>query len=161
MFSTVLILSLLYWVAAPRPPMETRPRLDDLAFMSGCWEGKFQARDGTGTIEEFYTTPSANVMLGTTRYISHGKTVSFEFSLLLEDSVGVILRPYPNGKPSSDDFRLTQVGEARVTFESPAHDYPKRIHYWTEEDGTRVARIDGGADDPEGVEWRLRHTHCP
>ncbi len=157
-----LVLATLFWGAAfPQANPTQSFALEDLAFMTGCWQGPFQSRSGAGTMEEYYTTPSANVMLGTTRYIANGQTVSFEFSLLIQDSVGIILRPYPNGKPSADDFRLTHLEGERAMFESPEHDYPKRIHYWTEEDGTRVARIDGGEEDLEGTEWRLRRVECP
>lgn len=43
------------------------PTLHDLAFMTGHWNGAFQGRNGEGVIEEQYTSPSDNVMLGTTR----------------------------------------------------------------------------------------------
>lgn len=135
--------------------------LEHLRFMSGCWEGEFRGREGeVGTMEEYYTTPSRNVMLGTTRYLLDGRAVAYEFSLLSSDSAGIFLRPYPNGKASEDDFRLTELVGERAVFESPEHDYPKRILYWTEQDGTRVARIDGGADDPGGTEWRLARAGC-
>lgn len=137
------------------------PPLADLSFMRGCWEGSFESRRGTGTIEEYYTRPSANIILGTTRYIVDGRTVQFEFSLIAADSLGILLRPYPGGNASPDDFRLTSLDGGRAVFESPEHDYPKRIIYWTEADGTRVARIDGGPDDPGGREWRMRPVPCP
>ncbi len=145
-------------MAAAEP---ANPTLEDLAFLRGCWEGSFEGRRGTGTIEEYYTSPSSNVILGTTRYIHEGRTVQFEFSLILADSTGILLRPYPGGKASPDDFRLTSMDGWRAVFESPEHDYPKRIIYWTEADGTRVARIDGGSDDPGGSEWRMRAVPCP
>ena len=134
--------------------------LHDLSFMSGCWKGTFQSRAGPGTMEEFYTTPSDNVMLGTTRYIREGQTVMYEFTFIGTDSLGIYLRPYPRGSQSPDDFRLTELDAGRAVFESPEHDYPKRIIYSSEEDGSRVARIDGGADDAEGTEWRLWPVEC-
>ncbi len=143
------------------PAQSTGPTLADLAFMRGCWEGSFESRRGAGTIEEFYTSPSANIIVGTTRYNRDGRTVQFEFSLILADSSGILLRPYPGGRASADDFRLTELKGGRAVFESPEHDYPKRIIYWTEADGTRVARIDGGTDDPGGSEWRMRPVPCP
>ena len=48
---------------------QSRSSLHDLAFMSGCWTGP----DANGaTIEEHYTTPSNNLILGTTRYLRDG-----------------------------------------------------------------------------------------
>ena len=48
--------------------------------MSGCWEGAFASSDGPGVIEEHYTTPSAKLMLGTTRYLAGGEATFFELS---------------------------------------------------------------------------------
>ncbi len=53
-----------------------------LGFMAGCWTG---SAGGSTIIEEIYTRPSANIMLGTTRYISDKTTTMFEFSLISED----------------------------------------------------------------------------
>ncbi len=145
-------------LAAAEP---ANPTLEDLAFLRGCWEGRFESRRGPGTIEEYYTSPTSNVILGTTRFIFEGRTVDFEFSLIFADSTGIGLRPHPSGQASPDDFRLTSLDGWRAVFESPEHDYPKRIIYWTEADGTRVARIDGGAEDPSGREWRMKAVPCP
>ncbi|HEU4524290.1 MAG TPA: DUF6265 family protein, partial [Gemmatimonadales bacterium] len=46
---------------APAPAQGTSPTLADLAFMAGCWRGP--SGDGV-TIEEYYTAPSENLMLG-------------------------------------------------------------------------------------------------
>ena len=76
--------------------------LFDLSFMAGCWQGDADT-SGPLVIEERYTPPSGNVMLGTTRYLKQGKAVQFEFTLL-RDSDGVELLPYPGGHPSMMPF---------------------------------------------------------
>jgi len=161
MVNLVPLFLLIAQLGAQATTSRSSPDLTDLAFLSGCWEGNFQSRQSSGTIEEFYTTPSQNVMLGTTRYILDGRTVQYEFTAILQDSSGIFLRPYPGGTRSPHDFHLTQIEGQRAVFENPEHDYPKRILYWSTGEGSRVARIDAGADDPEGMEWKMRAAPCP
>jgi hypothetical protein len=149
-------------VSVPLVAQES-PTIADLAFMSGCWEGRFG--DG-GTIEEHYTTPSENVMLGTTRYLLDGSAVQFELTTIRRDADGTVgLRPYPGGQPSPHTFELTRVDPSptpTATFEAPENDFPTRIVYRRDPDepGTLVARIDNGEGSTESQEWRMTHTPC-
>jgi hypothetical protein len=130
--------------------------------MAGCWEGGFVARDGTeGIIEEHYTAPSDDLMLGTTRYLLDGKAVQFELTSIRDVDGEVSLLPYPGGSASPDTFRLTRVEDGAAVFEAPEHDFPRRIIY-RRADGDRLeARIDDGTDDGQAREWRLRRVACP
>jgi len=138
---------------APSPP----PPLTDLAFMTGCWRAPLSRG---GVMEELYTAPSANLMLGTTRYIRGGASFQYEFTRIVRDSAGIVMTPYPGGEPSTHDFRLTSLEASVAVFEAPEHDYPKRIIYRADADGTRTARIDGGPDDTGGMEWVFRRASC-
>jgi hypothetical protein len=155
----------------PRPPGRREvPRagaspakevgIEDLRFMSGCWRGTFASSERSGTIEEHYTDPASNLMLGTTRYLVEGAAVEFEFTQIRRVGDGVELLPYPGGVASEHAFRLTSAGQQSAVFEAPEHDYPKRILYRREPDGALAARIDGGADDPGGSEWRMTAAPC-
>ena len=132
--------------------------LKDLAFMSGCWQGSFAG--GAGTIEEYYTAPSKNLMLGTTRYLRGEAAVQYEFTRIEKTEEGIFMTPYPRGRPSKDAFQLTSLSDGAAIFEAPQHDYPKRIIYRSNPDGTRTARIDGGADDANGQQWKMSATPC-
>ncbi len=132
--------------------------LDDLAFLSGCWEGPISRG---GAIEEFYSAPSDNLIVGTTRYLRDGHTVMFEFSSIVHDSSGIVLWPYPRGQKSADGFRLTTVDSHGAIFEAPEHDFPKRISYIVEAPDVRIARIDDGIDGGQSTEWRLTRVSCP
>jgi hypothetical protein len=151
---------LLGQAGSPYEAGQSRATLDDVRFMVGCWEGTFRDRSGRGTIEEHYTTPTQNVMLGTTRYIRDGHTVQFEFAIIRADSGGVRLTPYPNGRPSEHDFVLTRWAVDQAVFEAPEHDFPKRIIYRQDAEAGLRARIDGGASDRNGREWYLRRADC-
>ena len=154
----MFVFLLLSLTAVPARGQAGRLELDGLAFLAGCWLGTF----GTdGTMEEFYTTPSRNIILGTTRYVRGGVAVQYEFTRIEYRAGEVVMTPYPGGQPSEDEFTLTSLTESEAVFESPQHDYPKRIIYRGNADGSRTARIDGGVDDPEPTEWILHPVSCP
>lgn len=153
----LLVLALLApgWGArAQEPP---RPSLDDLAFMAGCWRGEFGA---DGVIEELYMRPAGGLMLGITRFLRNGRAVDHEFARIVEDSAGVVLTPFPGGSPSPARFRLTGADGRNAVFEAPEHDFPKRILYRENADGTHTARIDGGEGSEEAREWVMRPARC-
>jgi hypothetical protein len=150
----------LFALCAPLPvagQAPSRPSLDSLAFMAGCWRS--EAAGGSG-LEEFYTAPSENLILGMSRFLRGGRAVQFEFSRITADSTGIVLLPFPSGRPSEHPFRMTAVGGGQVLFEAPDHDFPKRIRYTRGTDGSLTARIDGGASDTRAQEWRMLPFTC-
>lgn len=159
-FGSLLAVSLFALSASPASLGQEHPTgtLAELHFMSGCWKGSFQAERGTGTIEEFYTSPSDNLMLGTTRYVLEGRTVMWEFSKLEGSDGEVVLTPFPRGQRSEHDFRMTSLEENEVLFEAPEHDFPRRISY-RRDDGKLIARIDDGTDGLVD-EWEMAPTSC-
>lgn len=128
--------------------------VERLGFMTGCWEGAA----GEGRIEERYT-PSANVVLGTTRYLQDGVVTAFEFTLIEERDGAVVLTPHPDGIRSEHGFRL-QPGGDRAVFAAPEHDFPKRISYAPVGRDSLLVRIDGGDGSSEASEWRMGRMDC-
>ncbi|MFN2432365.1 MAG: DUF6265 family protein [Gemmatimonadota bacterium] len=146
---------------APRTAAQEAPAgLRQLGFMAGCWEGLFEVAGQAGVIEEHYTSPSTNLMLGTTRYLVEGAATGFEFSRIERTGTEIVLTPYPRGVASAHGFRLTQAGDDEAVFEAPRHDFPKRIHYRREPGGALVARIDGGQGSEKSAEWRMTPAAC-
>lgn len=138
------------------------PSVRDLGFMAGCWEGSFRARDGAeGVIEEHYTAPSDNLMLGTTRYLLEGRAVQFELTSIREVEGVVSLLPYPGGVASKDAFRLMAVEDGAARFEAPEHDFPRRIIYRLVGQDSLSARADDGTADGQAQEWHLHRVACP
>jgi hypothetical protein len=106
--------------------------VERLGFMAGCWEGRAEG----GTIDERWT-PAANIMLGTTRYLSGGRVTGFEFAVIAVDAGGeIVMTPY-----------------------GPEHDFPKRILYGFVDDSLSV-RIDGGEGSDEAAEWKMGRVDC-
>lgn len=132
------------------PAAAQTPPLEALGFMSGCWRSSPDAR-GT-LIEEHYTSPSTNLMLGTTRYLRDGAARNFEFTRIERSDTAVVLVPHPRGV-ASVGFRLSSLAGDNASFENPAHDFPQRIRY--RRDGAAlVARIEDMAGG-QGMEWRM------
>ncbi|HEU4390653.1 MAG TPA: DUF6265 family protein, partial [Blastocatellia bacterium] len=89
-----------------------------------------------------------------------GTVVNYEFTRVEKTASGILMTPYPGGRPSEHSFRLTSLKNGEAIFEAPEHDYPKRIIYRANADGTRTARIDGGPDDKKGKEWLMSAMPC-
>jgi hypothetical protein len=129
--------------------------VERLGFIAGCWEG----RASVGTIEERWT-PAANLMLGTTRYVSGGRVTGFEFTLIALEGEDVMLTPFPSGVRSQHGFRLEPGAGERAVFAAPEHDFPKRIIYAAAAGDSLLVRIDGGEGSDQFGEWRLGRIGC-
>jgi len=124
--------------------------LGDLSWMSGSWSGT--ARDIE--MEEHWTAPKGNSMIGIHRDVAKGRTASFEFLRIEQQGDQVVYLSMPNGRSPATPFPLKELSGTRVVFENPAHDFPQRIIYW--KDGADLrARIEGTINGKAGSEeWR-------
>jgi Domain of unknown function (DUF6265) len=139
----------------PRPP--GRSRVADLGFMAGCWRGVTPS--GT-TIEEFYSGPSANLVVGATRYVRDGRAVDFEFTRIDQTDSGAVLTPQPKGVRSVS-FAPKVVGPNRTVWENSTHDFPQRIMYTRVSEDSLIARIEGRTPAGErALEWRMGRVTC-
>lgn len=142
---------------AVRPEAAGRGQMSDLAFMAGCWRGL--TRSGT-TIEEFYTAPSSNMIIGTTRYVREGRVVDFEFTRIDQTDSGAVITPHPKGVRSVS-FAPKVVESSRAVWENPTHDFPQRILYTRAGADTLVARIEGRTPSGDrALEWRMARADC-
>jgi hypothetical protein len=133
-----------------------KPSLQDLGAFGGCWR-----TDGANHTQEIWSAPTSNLMLGLTLFVRDGRAAEYEMTRVEQVGDQVVMTPYPNGRVSEHGFVLTSLRDGEAIFEAPEHDYPKRILYRTNADGSRTARIDGGPQDDGGQEWRFRRVPCP
>ena len=124
----------LFVTAAPAQPAES---IDNLAWLAGDW--KLEA--GGKVIEEHWTAPAGGTMIGMSRTVANGKTVSFEFLRVEQRGDGIVYLAQPQGKPATE-FRLVRSAGGEWAFENPEHDFPKRILYRRNPDGSVTARIE-------------------
>ena len=133
-------------VAAPAPPLSA------IAFMTGCWTGP---SSNGATIEERYSEPSDNLMIGMSRYVRAGRVIDFEFTTLERTDSSFVMTPRPKGV-KSDSFPLKEVAEGRAVWENLKHDFPQRIIYRVGTDGSLIARIEGTTPSGERhMEWTM------
>ena len=132
--------------------------LESLRFMAGCWRGL--GEDGQ-TIEEYYTPPTENLMLGVTRYVREGRVTGFEFSTIARQDTVIVLTPRPEGQRAVP-FQLTRLEARGAVWENPAHDFPTLIAYRRLPGDTLVARIEGpgAAGSRRSAEWRMTRARC-
>jgi hypothetical protein len=93
-------------------------------------------------MEEHWTEPAGGILLGLHRDVKEGRTVLFEFLRIEETPDAVTYWASPKGRPATP-FKLVEHAEKRVVFENKDHDFPQRILYWIDADGSLAARIEG------------------
>ena len=141
--------------AVPADP--TPPGLAGLAFMAGCWRAPIG--DGT-TIEEYYTAPSDNLILGVSRYTKGHRVTDYEFSTIAREGREIVLTPRPSGQEPAP-FRLTRLDSTGAVWENPSHDFPTLIAYRRGTGDSLIARIEGpGRDGRRSMEWRMGPASC-
>jgi hypothetical protein len=113
--------------------------LHDFAWLAGSWQ--FTA--GARCVEEHWTQPSSNMLVGISRTVEGGRTVSFEFLRIEARPDGIFYVPQPNGRPPVD-FKLSSENAAELVFVNPGHaDHLKRIAYRRQGEAGLAARIEG------------------
>ena len=82
-------------------------------------------------------------MFGVSRTLRDGALREFEFLCIVERGGGLTYQAMPNGRSPATDFTMTRIEANSVTFENPAHDFPKAIRYALRADGTLEAIVSG------------------
>jgi hypothetical protein len=132
----------------------SRPRVDTLAWLSGTWTGT----ENDLSMEEHWTEPAGGILLGLHRDVKDGRTVLFEFLRIEETPDAVTYWASPKGRPATP-FKLVEHAEKRVVFENKDHDFPQRILYWIDVDGSLAARVEGtrgGKSSSEEWRWKKK-----
>lgn len=136
---------------------ESKPTVSDLGWLSGCWES---SRNGREIVEQ-WMKPAGGMMLGMGRTVANGKTLEYEFVQIREDKDGAI---YYVARPSGQSeaaFKLVKLEGRMAVFENPGHDFPQRIIYRIQPDGSLLARIEGVSKGKErGIDYAMKRTQC-
>jgi len=132
---------------AAGPSEAPAPTIADLAWMAGDWE---ILSDRTH-VEEHWIQPSGGTMLGMGRTVAGDKTLFFEYLRLESRPEGIFYVAHPKARPGVD-FKLVKVEGQSAVFENLQHDFPKRISYRKNPDGSLTARVEGDKASREPVE---------
>ena len=122
--------------APPRQSARARPAqgIAQLSWLAGCWHGEGG--------EECWLAPRGGTMIAINRGPDRAdRPPSFELLRVVESGDGLVLLAQPGGRSPATPFRATEVGDARVVFENPEHDFPQRITYRLDGDTLR-ARVE-------------------
>ncbi len=127
--------------------------LAPLSWIAGDWE----TAPGNEYSEEHWTHPADKLMLGVSRTLAGGKTVSFEFMRIEARPDGIYYVAQPGGRPGVD-FKLARNPGQEAVFENPGHaDHLKHIIYRKNADGSMTARIEGeNSGKPFAVDYPYR-----
>ena len=100
-------------------------------------------------------------MLGVSHTVADGKTVEFEFMQIREEANGQIrFIARPSGQPETT-FQLIKGSAREVIFENPQHDFPQRVIYRLESDGSLVGRIEGISKGKEkSIDFPMSREQC-
>jgi hypothetical protein len=128
-----------------------------LSWLAGCWEGE----QGGRRYEEQWMAPRGGSMIGMSRTVRGDRTSEFEFMHIREEEGRLVFTARPSGQEEAS-FRSVEIAATKVVFENPAHDFPQRIIYLLEGDGSLTARIEGEQDGrSRGLDFPMRRTECP
>ena len=128
-----------------------------LSWLAGCWESE----RGDRRMEEQWMAPRGGTMLGMSRTVAGDAVREFEFLRISEKEGRLVLTARPSGQPEAS-FTSIEVTSSRVVFENPAHDFPQRIIYRLDADGSLAARIEGTQNgQARGVDFPMRRAKCP
>lgn len=133
----------------------TKNGLERLQWLAGCWETSFQGR----VIEEQWMKPLGQMMVGTGRTTSKGKSVFFEFLQIVHADSGIFYIARPKGNPPTP-FKLIKAANNEIVFENLSHDFPQRVMYTAGVDEL-FARVEGMVKgELRFEEFRYRRIKC-
>lgn len=135
LFAVVVCVTAIFSIASSQ---EQQFSLDRLAWIAGCWKMEFPKV----TVEEQWMKPHGNSMIGMNRTASTKKTNAYEFLRIVQQGDSVLYISIPSGQTETA-FLLTKCEENEAVFENPEHDFPQRIIYHRNDDGSLLAAIDG------------------
>jgi hypothetical protein len=131
--------------------------INDLTWLKGCWTSNHNNR----TITEHWLKPAGGTMLGLSRTVAEGKMAAFEFMQIRQEASGSILFiAKPSGQPEAT-FKLIKGSDREVIFENPQHDFPQRVIYRLQGDGSLLGRIEGVSEGKEkAVDFPMNRERC-
>ena len=153
--SALLGIALLSASAHAQAPA-AEPTLQDFAWLAGHWRIEQADRQ----VDEQWMAPAGGLMMGMARNIQGGKVREYEFTLLRQEPNGDIFYVASPSKQSETSFKLTSLEGGAAVFENPQHDFPKKIVYARQADGSLLAAIEGPGRDgkPRRVEYPYKRV---
>jgi hypothetical protein len=112
--------------------------IEALRWIAGVW---VMERGETRT-EEHWTDLGGDTYLAVSRTVRGDRTLTYEYLRLEQRADGIYYVAQPKNRLPVD-FKLTSLNGREAAFENRNHDFPQRIVYRLNDDGTLTARIEG------------------
>jgi hypothetical protein len=125
-----------------------------LTWMAGDW----QQTSGARAIEEHWSLPATNALIGMSRTVRDGRMVSFEFLRIEQRDGGTFYVAQPSGRPPTD-FKLTSSTDTEVVFEGDGTDKVKRITYRRQGPNGLYAAVEG-EENGKTFKQEFRYTRA-
>jgi hypothetical protein len=140
--------------SAPPQPFEA------LAWLRGCWEGKVARREFT----EQWQSARGGMMLGSSQTVIGQRTQDYTYMRLETRPDGVYYVVVPSGKKEIA-FKLTGVEDDKgvkvFTFNGSQDEFPQRIVYRHNEEGSMFAQVGGKVDGKDKeVTYPMHRVDC-
>ena len=132
--------------------------VNDIGWLSGCWHA---VGAEAGSVEH-WLAPAGGSMLGVARTVRKGKTVAFEFMQIHEDKGALIFTAKPSAKPEAS-FMLLTLDKQKVVFENLRPEFPQRIIYHLQANGSLLGRIEGRLQEQDldkGIDYPMLRVSC-
>ena len=147
-------------VAPATAPSAPTPSLEALSWLRGCWEGKVARRE----FSEQWQSARGGMMVGSSQMVVGQRTQDYTYMRLETRPDGLYYVAVPSGKKELA-FKLTGVEDDKgvkvFTFTSSADEFPQRIVYRRNEQGSMFAQVGGkvGGQDKE-VTYPMHRVDC-
>ena len=141
---------------------QTRAELrgvDALIWLAGCWQGG----DADRIIEEQWMAPRGGTLIGMSRTVAGDRTAEHEYLQIRQQADGVFYVARPSGQTETSFALVSEAARlsTEAVFENLQHDFPQRVIYRLQPDGSLLARIEGAKDGViPGVEFPMKRATC-
>lgn len=133
-----------------------KPTINDFAWMAGCWA----QNTNKSFRDEIWSKASGGTMIGLARVVANGETSSVEFMRLHQEKDGMYFTALIPGEPETS-FKLIRLENKKAIFENPKHDFPTRIIYGQNPEGSLFARIEGKMKGkPLAIDFAFQRATC-
>jgi hypothetical protein len=125
-------------------------------WLAGTWKRERANK----TVYETWRVLSDRTMEGESYVVTKktGEKVLTESMLLVEMGPDVYYIPRPMGNTYPVAFRLVESDDGKTVFENKQHDFPQRITYQRNTDGSLTATIEGPGPDgaPRSIDFSFQ-----
>ena len=131
-------------------------RLTALSWLAGTWQTKVGGDD----LEEHWSAPAGDSMMGVFRWVKNGKVWMFELLTIVVEGDDVVLRlKHFNNKmvgweekDKSLSWKLVKTGAEELVFENPDQKQPTKLSYRRSGENGLNVRLEAERDGKPSVE---------